>query len=218
MLGLRLCNVAGLWAATLGLLCTSPTLHAQNRQEEWPLGNVILIDGDTLAGQIFINLDQEMVEVQTTSTLKAYTARQVLLVRQYEPARLYAAHEATLRGTMAAPALFEVLLPGAFATLMVRERVGHNNAPLYDQYGQRVGTFYGQKQFLFDFYVLDHKGRVRRLPTKRKELVKFLDAAQPGQLVDYVRRHKPDPASKEDMIGWLSFFNHFKTEQPPSPQ
>jgi hypothetical protein len=141
---------------------------------------------------------------------------QVLLIRIHEPQRLYASHMAALRGTMQVATFFEVLFPGAFATLLTRERLSHNNAPVVDQYGQRVGSFYGEKNYQYDFFVLTANGRVRRMPTRRSDLASFLESTPALPLTDYLRRNRPDPKDKQDMIAWIAFYNHYKAEQLPS--
>jgi len=182
---------------------------------DWEEGTVILGNGDTLSGRLFVNLDVDLVEVESQGAIKTFTAFQVLLVRLYEPAKLYASHSAALRGTMQVPMFFEVLHPGAFATLLGRERISHNNAPLVDQYGQTLGTFYGEKNYQYDFFLMNARGRVRRVPVKRSELARFLENDPPAVLVDYIRRNKPDPTERADLVALISFYNHLKADQLP---
>jgi hypothetical protein len=192
-----------------------PQASAQ-KYAEWKEGSVVLAHGDTLAGKIYINLEEDLVEVDNNGTLKAYGPFQVLLVRLYDPPRLYTCHEAALRGTMQVPTFFEVIFPGAYATLLNRERISQNNQAVLDQYGQNNGTFYGQNQYQNDFFVLNSKGKVRRLPSSRKELARFFENQPPHALVDYIKRNKPDPSSKDDMVGLMAFYNHLKADQLPA--
>jgi hypothetical protein len=43
----------------------------------------------------------------------------------------------------------------------------------------------------------------------------MLEPAPKPLLTDYVRRNKPDPASKRDMIDLIAFYNQYKAEQLP---
>ena len=202
-------------AVLLGLVSvvTGGRLRAQ-AFSDWKEGTVVLASGDTLSGRMFLNLDSDLLEVEYHNAIKTYTAYQVILVRFYEPERLFTSHTVALRGTMEVPSFFEVLYPGAFATLLSRDRLGQNNAPIVDQYGQAIGSFYGKQNYRRDFFVLNARGRVRRMPGRRQELAEFLEKDPPEALREYVKKHRPDPSSDEDMVALIAFYNHFKSGQP----
>lgn len=181
---------------------------------DWKEGTVVLATGDTVSGRMFLNLNSDLLEVEYHNAIKTYTAYQVILVRFYEPERIYTSHAVALRGNMEVPSFFEVLYPGAFATLLSRDRLSQNNAPIVDQYGQAIGSFYGKQNYRRDFFVLNARGRVRRMPARRQELAEFLEKNPPEALRSYIKEHRPDPSSDEDMVAWIAFYNHYKSGQP----
>ena len=197
----------------MGLMGLPKPTHAQSFSD-WQDGVIILATGDTLAGKLFLNLEADLLEVEYNQAIKAFTPLQVLLVRFDDPPRLFASHPAALKGTMEIPTFFEVIYPGAHYTLLCRDRLGQNNAPIVDQYGQPIGSFYGTQNYKHDYFVLNARGKVRKMPGRRQDLARFLDAAKPEALEEYIRQHKPDPAKQDDMVGLIAFYNHLRSGQP----
>jgi hypothetical protein len=191
----------------------STEVKGQSKLTDWPEGTVILTNGDSVNGQIFVNLDKEVVEVQSENTINTFSALQLLFVRLYDPPRVFICQQASLHGHVAMPALFEVVLPGAFATLLMRASIGTNNAAIRDVYGQVIGTFYGHKKFKYTFYLSDNEGVIRQVPRRTSALGKFLEKEPMPALEDYIKRHQPRTHSWQDMAGLVAFYNHLKAEQ-----
>lgn len=189
---------------------TNPALA---QRPEWQEGTVVFTNGDTLSGNLFLNQEADLLQVEMQGSIKAYTPYQVMLAAFLDPPKLYASHLAALRGNLEVPTFFEVLYPGPFATLLCRERASASNPNVVDQYGQPIGTFFGTEPKQ-EFYVLNAKGKVRKCPTKRAELARFIEAPPAEALTDYVKTNKPSPTSASDLVALVAFYNHLKAGQP----
>jgi hypothetical protein len=207
------------WRASLfwaiwwvSIVCMVREARGQTKLTDWPEGTVILANGDSVSGNVFVNLESELVEVQKENTLNTFSPLQIVMVRLYDPPRIFICQQASLHGHIPMPALFEVVLPGAFATLLMRASIGQNNAAIRDVYGQVIGTFYGNKKFKYTFYLADAEGKIRKVPHRTSSLARFLEKEPTPALLDYIKRHQPSTSSWQDMAGLIAFYNHLKAE------
>jgi hypothetical protein len=201
------------------LLCSGLVLQAStgwaqmvSPQNVWYEGFVILESGDTLAGNINYDLQNNLVQLQTRDGMKAYSARQLWSYQFYDPDFLIDRHFFALPYTVSAnykaPVLFELLAEGP-VTLLVRESIVAENLPQYNYWTNR-NYFYTHYRLKHDFYFGFENGNIRQYTGAKKDFF-YLIRDKSGEIKRFAKQNRLKYNDKRDLIQIISYYNSLKT-------
>jgi hypothetical protein len=200
------------WLAILVTLLSVAQANAQNvDDEDWVRGALVFQSGDTASGNLYINVEQNLVQLEQGKGIKTFAPASILLVRTYNPAVLYTVHNAALQGTRLTPTLFEVIQPGAYATLLGRE-LSPRTVMATLPYGGMAGPGLITTGPFYNYFVLTDDGKVYPVPLKRKELDRLFNGQDGSILHTIARSQKTNPTLREDIIRFLQIYNEQKLQ------
>ena len=111
------------------LLIILPSLFAYSQDfpsEIWHKGKVVLEDGDTLAGNIKYDFDNDLIQLSQNTLVKTYSARKILYFEIFDETansfRYFYSLPYKIHGNYEVPILFEVLYEGKLS-LLSREQI-----------------------------------------------------------------------------------------------
>lgn len=174
----------------------------------WHDGTIVLIEGDTLKGQVRYSQETDIVEFldEPSNTAIAMTGQKVLyfeifdrLARQY---REFFALPFALNGDYEIPIFFEVIHEGRPMSLLSRERLEYQvvNSPY------AIGASFSRLTLQYTYFFLNYKGEIKRFQGSRKELpYYFRDKMQP--IKKYVKANKVRPERRADILGVVLYYN-----------
>ncbi len=174
----------------------------------WHDGKIVLLEGDTLRGQIRYSQETEIVEFMSKgmNTAIAFTGRKLLYfeifdgtVNQY---REFFALPYALSGNYETPVLFEVIHEGQPFSLLSRERVEYRvvNSPY------AVGASYSRLELMYTYYFLNGKGRIIRYNGSKKELP-YIFKNRAAQIKKYVKSNRIRSDNRADLLKVLMYYN-----------
>ena len=149
--------------------------HAQFPSELWHDGKIVLVNGDTIKGNIKYDLDRDIVQINNKQGTEAYTAKKLLYFnfldetsRQY---RQFYALPFRITSEYKTPVFFEVLFEGKM-TLLAREFITiktttYGNAGL-------GGNSYSRQVLAYRYYFLNDSGGITRFQGNNRLLYQVL--------------------------------------------
>lgn len=174
----------------------------------WHSGKIVLIEGDTLKGQIRYSQETDIVEFldKPSNTAIALTGQKVLyfeifdqLARQY---REFYALPFALNGDYEIPIFFEVIHEGKPMSLLSRERLEYQvvNSPY------AVGASFSRLTLQYTYFFLKRNGEIQRFNGTRKELpYYFKNKLQ--EIKKYVKNNRIKPERRADILGVVLYYN-----------
>src|SRR5687768_7778653 len=155
------------------LLFTSSSYAQQFPSDFWHEGRVVLVEGDTLRGNIKYDLQQDLIQLSVSNQNTTFSARKVLFfeifdtsVRKYR--HFFALPFTTVAGYRA-PVFFELFEEGKM-TVLARESVEYRtyNSPYY------MGS-YSRLVLIYKYYFLDEKGNINEFNGNKSDLLELMN-------------------------------------------
>ncbi len=188
------------------ILTTSCAALAQQWPFElWHEGKIILTEGDTLKGFVKYDIQQDLLQFNTTDkVVEAFTPRKVLFFEIFDVSvhkyrRFYSLPYNTV-GTYNALVFFELLQEGKL-TLLSREAIEYKtySSPYY------VGGY--SKQVLVNkFFLLAEKGNIEPFTGNRKDLLRLM-GKKAEKVDDFIKSNRLDITDKYDFIKIIEYYN-----------
>jgi hypothetical protein len=191
------------------LLLASSVLKAQRlAQDYWHEGKIVLED-DTIGGNLKFNLENELIQIDKNGVLQTLTARKVLAFQffdRYEQReRSYYALPYAKVSNYKTPTFFELLYQGESVTLLCREAwatqtttLNNNpyspNMPINIQYVKA------------SFYLLYKNSKIRLFDGTKKGLLILLEDRE-ADIKNYLKANRVRLDSKEDMTNLIDYYN-----------
>jgi hypothetical protein len=156
------------------LLLSSAVANAQQWPFEfWHDGKVVLLEGDTLKGQIKYDLQQDLVQyVYKERKAEVYTARKVLFFEIFDASvkhyRQFFALPYTTSGHYKAPIFFELLSEGKM-TLLTREFIEYKNYSSMYYAGS-----YSRQVLSYKYFFLKEDGTIEEFNGNRNDLLDMM--------------------------------------------
>ena len=173
---------------TLLFFFSVPVVAQQFPSDLWHEGKIILLEGDTLKGNIKYDLQQDLVQYGIADQrTTAFSARKVLFfeifdtsVRKY---RQFFALPFTTTAGYKAPVFFELLEEGKM-TLLSRESVEYRtySSPYY------MGS-YSRLVLVYRYYFLDEKGNISEFTGNKNDLLNLMNKKS-DEVEKYIKANK----------------------------
>jgi len=185
------------------------SVHAQKFPFEfWHDGNLVLESGDTLAGSIKYDLQNDLLQYSKDGFLESYTARKVKSFEIFDKTinkyRQFYSIPYTTSPAYKAPVFFELLTEGKF-TLLCRE---------YIEYRSYSNSFYSygtatRLVLLYHFFLLKENGIIEPFVGKRSDLMAMM-GDKGSQVQKYMKNNKLDLSDRNDFTQIISYYNSLK--------
>lgn len=188
------------------LFFSAQITFAQFPSELWHDGKVVLLDGDTLKGAVKYDLEKDIIQLNDTKTIEAYTARKVLYFDIFDKTvnryRQFYAIPYNVTIDYKTPVFFEVFYEGKL-TLLGREYIAIQTT----NYGPSLGTgTYSRQVLRFQFYFLDANGRITLYGKKKKELLTYMRRFD-NEINEYMKKNRLHYDDKADLIHTVRYYN-----------
>jgi hypothetical protein len=190
---------------TLLFLFSIPVVAQQFPSDLWHEGKIILLEGDTLKGNIKYDLQQDLVQYGIADQrTTAFSARKVLFfeifdtsVRKY---RQFFALPFTTTAGYKAPVFFELLEEGKM-TLLSRESVEYRtySSPYY------MGS-YSRLVLVYRYYFLDEKGNISEFTGNKNDLLNLMNNKS-DEVEKYIKANKLRFDDKYDFTRIVAYYN-----------
>ena len=190
------------------LLCTLSATAGYSQKwpfEFWHEGKVVLLQGDTLKGNVKYDLQQDMVQFSAPDQrVEAFTARKVLFFEIFDRTvnkyRQFFALPFATNSNYRVPVFFELLEEGKM-TLMCREELKTQvySSPYY--YGN-----YTRVILVYTYFFLDESGDIHPFSGNKNDLIDLM-GKQGDQVEKYMKANKLKFDDKYDLVKIVTYYN-----------
>lgn len=187
------------------------TSEAQEFPSEiWHDGKLVLLSGDTLAGKLKYDFENDIVQVNQYNRLKTYSSRKILYFEIYDKTvdsyRYFYSLPFNVHANYKTPVLFEVLYEGKL-TLLCREHiVTETQQPYAYNYGYVPGTSYSRTRLAYAYFFLNHDGGITQYNLKKKELLDFF-GNKSKQVKQYMQKNNLKYDRMSDLVRITAYYN-----------
>lgn len=171
----------------------------------WHDGKIVLLEGDTLRGNVKYDLQQDLVQYNVANQrTTAFSARKVLFfeifdtsIRRYR--QFFALPFSTTAGYKA-PVFFELLEEGKM-TLLSRESVEYRtyNSPYY------MGS-YSRLVLVYKYFFLDESGNISEFTGNKNDLLNLMNKKS-EEVEKYIKANKLRYDDKYDFARIVAYYN-----------
>lgn len=179
--------------------------------DNWYRGSLILVEGDSLRGDIHYDLQNNLVQINAGNAIKAYSARQIWAFTFYDPDmmtdRQFYALPYSVESNYKAPVLFELLTEGD-VSLLARERLVTENVPQYG-YGGFGNYSYLRTRIRRDHFMGFANGTIRNYDGTKKDLL-YLLRDKSNEVKKFINAHRFRFDDTRDLIQILNYYNSLK--------
>ena len=194
------------------------SLLAQNHfpSQLWYKGNIYGIDGQTYAGLVNYDLENNFVQLQTEtiSTFTAYNVSHFEIHNETnDGVRSFYSIPYSLNGENETPVFFEVLTEGSDITLLCREYI----ATFYENTGTKgvigMNPSNGPKtkteyRLAFDYYFLKN-GSIEKYSLNKKDLFTMLPGYD-DEILLFMRKNRLDHDKRGDLLRITAYYNELQ--------
>ena len=182
-----------------------PATAQQWPSELWHEGKIVLLEGDTLKGNIKYDLQQDMVQyAYTDKRIDAFTARKVLYFEIFDNTvhkyRQFFALPFSALSTYKTPVFFELLEEGKM-TLLARESLEYRsyNSPYY------IGS-YSRLVLIYKYFFLDETGDIQEFIGNKNDLLELM-GRKAEDVERYMKTNRLKFDDKNDLIKIIAYYN-----------
>ncbi len=204
----------------IGILGLSVSLEAQRFPHEfWHEGKVVLLEGDTLFGDIKYDLERDVIQLRRgADIMEAFSARKILFFEIFDETisqyRLFFALPFAISSNYKAPVFFEVLFEGKL-TLLNRESIQIQNVTYYDP---RFSRYYhdpfmrgmNYPVLVYNFYFLNEKGQIAEFSKKKRDLYRIMRNRQ-QDIKAYIKKERLKVDRIDHLIKITRYYNSLIT-------
>ncbi|HEX6227270.1 MAG TPA: hypothetical protein VFZ52_22795 [Chryseolinea sp.] len=192
-------------AGTMLLMLALPSVAQQFPSDLWHEGKIVLLEGDTLKGNVKYDLQQDLVQYGIADQrTTAFSARKVLFFEIYDNSvrkyRQFFALPFTTTAGYRAPVFFELLEEGKM-TLLSRESVEYRtySSPYY------MGS-YSRLVLVYKYYFLDEKGNILEFTGNKNDLLNLMNKKS-DEVEKYIKANKLRYDDKYDFAKIVAYYN-----------
>lgn len=171
-------------------------------------GELVLLSGDTLKGQIKYNLENDLIQIVINETVQTYSARKILYFSIYDKTvdmyRSFYSIPFEVQPNYKIPILFEVLYEGKLS-LLAREAIVTETVPQYS-YMYRSSVNMTRTKLDYEYYFLDERGSFTKYNNKKFELYEAMKRKEP-QIKQYIKKNKLKVDSRRDLVRIVAYYN-----------
>jgi hypothetical protein len=171
-------------------------------------GELVLLNGDTLKGQIKYNLENDLIQIIINETVQTYSARKILYFSIYDKTvdmyRNFYSIPFEVQPNYKVPILFEVLYEGKLS-LLAREAIVTETVPQYS-YMYRSSVNMTRTKLDYEYYFLDEDGSFTKFNNKKFELYDVMKRREP-QIKQYIKKNRLKIDSRRDLVRIVAYYN-----------
>lgn len=171
-------------------------------------GELVLLSGDTLKGQIKYNLQNDLIQMVINETVQTYSARKILYFSIYDKTvdmhRNFYSIPYEVQPNYKIPILFEVLYEGKLS-LLAREAIVTETVPQYS-YMYRSSVNMTRTKLDYEYYFLGEKGDIVKYNNKKFEILEVMKRKEP-QIKQYIKKNKLKTDSRRDLVRITAYYN-----------
>ncbi len=175
--------------------------------ELWHDGMVVLLEGDTLAGNIKYDMQSDIVMFSVNEKIQTLSARKLAYfeifdgtIKEYR--RFYALPYSSI-GSYRTPIFFELLAEGKL-TLLSRESVEYRTNNSYFYYY----STYTRRVLVNRYYFLRENGGIEEFKGSKADLLQLMGRAS-DEVADYMKENKLKHDDKADLAKAVRYYNSF---------
>ncbi|UII30133.1 hypothetical protein LVD17_17705 [Fulvivirga ulvae] len=175
--------------------------------EVWHDGKLVLLEGDTLVGQVKYNLETDLVQfTRDNQTVKAFTARKLLFFEIFDKTvnryRQFYAIPYNVKSNYKAPVMFEVLYTGDHLSLLSREAIEYQVA----NYPYSMSGTYTRLELVYTHYFLKPDGSITLFTGKKKDL-QWVMNKKSSEIKRYIKNNKIRIDRRADLVKLVAYYN-----------
>ncbi|MEX2336791.1 MAG: hypothetical protein WD555_05930 [Fulvivirga sp.] len=175
--------------------------------ELWHDGRLVLLEGDTLKGQIKYNLETDLVQFTADNrTIKTYTGRKLLFCEIFDQTvnryRQFYSIPYSMNGDYKAPVIFEVLFTGEHLSLLSKEAVEYQ----VTNYPYALSGTYSRLELVYTHYFLKPDGSIMQFFGKKRDLLRVMNKKS-GQMKEFIKGNKIRPDDRADLVKAVAYYN-----------
>lgn len=190
------------------VLCQVSEANAQEFASEfWHKGTAVLVDGDTLHGQIKYDIAKDLIQVEVDDRIYTFGSKKAHFFEIYdittENYRQFYSLPYTTAGGYKTPVFFEVVYEGRL-TLLCREFFTKKTSQYNSYYWP--GRSYSRTVVDFEYYFLDTRGTITYYPGKKKDLINIMKDRS-HQIKEYIKTYNIKYDQKSDLARVTAYYN-----------
>lgn len=176
--------------------------------ELWHDGKIVLLEGDTLTGQVKYSQESDIVEYSRDNlkTGIALSAKKVLYFEIFDRTinryRSFYALPYAVSGDYETPLMFEVIEAGRPMTLLSREKIEYK--VVSNPYAM-AGT-YSRLELDYTYYFLKEDGKIQRYFGSKKDLIHLLRDKN-SEVKKYMKANRIRPDRRRDIVRVVAYYN-----------
>ena len=208
-------NCIGILTLVCLWLINSPALAQNFSSETWHKGFLVLESGDSAAGELKYNLENDLLQLRTAETIKTFTPRNVVYFQLFDEnfgayRDFYSLPYQQVSNNYEALLFFEVLSEGDL-TLLSRERVITETVNQYTN--SNFGNYtYNRRRLVYDYFYVQNKEKIVDYGKRKKELLKLMQRRS-QEVKAFMKENRLDADRRRDLIEITSFYNSLLREQ-----
>lgn len=193
---------------TLLLILTSLAAKAQEFPSDlWHQGMLVLVNEDTIKGQIKYSLVQDLIQVESAKKVYTFSGKKIFYFQIFDETvdayREFYTLPYALKNQYEAPVIFEVLVEGPL-TLLCREAVVTKTVNDINPYGTTMS--YNRNILMYTYYFLNDKGHITKYTLKKKDLLQVL-SKRSNKIEEYMRVNRLKADKRYDLSRIIAFYN-----------
>ena len=171
-------------------------------------GELVLLNGDTLKGQMKYNLQNDLIQIVINETVQTYSSRKILYFSIYDRTvdmyRSFYSIPFEVQPNYKIPILFEVLYEGKLS-LLAREAIVTETVPQYS-YMYRSSVNMTRTKLDYEYYFLDEKGNFVKYNNKKFEIFDVMERKEP-QIKQYIKKNRLKLDNRRDLVRITAYYN-----------
>ena len=174
--------------------------------EVWHDGKLVLLEGDTLKGQIKYNLETDLIQFTSDKkTLQTFTARKLLYFEIFDNTavrlRQFYALPYQIQNNYKTPVMFEVLVTGEQMSLLSREAVEYQ----VTNYPYAAGS-YTRLELVYTHFFLKPDGSIIEFTGKKNDLLWVMNKKS-AEIKKYLKNSKVRLDRRNDLAKLVAYYN-----------
>lgn len=194
------------------------TVLAQNQfpSQVWHKGNIFMVDGSAVSGQVKYDMDNNLVQLQA-ETVITFTASNVSSFEIYDETyggiRKFYSLPYALNGNYETPIFFEVLTQGDNIALLCREYIATDTRGMNNWGTMGMNPFWGPPNFTgyrlaFNYYFLKN-GKLEKYSLKKKDLFAMLPGYD-DEIELFMRKNRLEHDKRGDLLRIAAYYNELQ--------
>ncbi len=201
-------NFLNIYAGLLLVFLALPLYGQDFPSEMLHDGKLVLLNGDTLKGQIKYDIENDLIQMVVNDKIQTYSARKILYFQIYDKTvemfRSFYSIPYEVQPNYEIPILFEVLYEGPLS-LLARESIITETVPQYSHM-YRSSVNMTRTRLDYEYYFLDRKGNFVRFTMKKNELYDIMRRKEP-QIKQYIKKNRLKIDSRRDLVRITAYYN-----------